>query len=151
MALMPRARPHFSVFLSAHARAHFFNLNLLHDKIRTASIALHRLRSGHNHLNGHRSKYKPITSLCRNGCNTREDANHVLIVCPVLEQFRTKIKHFFTKYSLEFNKETVFGYNSKLAKKLFELEVQNNILLCIEIIASFKQCLAFSCLTFNIE
>jgi hypothetical protein len=98
-----------------------------HDKNRTASIALHRLRSGHNHLNGHTSKFKQITALCRNGCVTREDTNHLLIVCPALEQFRLKIKQCFTKYSLEFNKETVLGYNSTLTKKI-QIKIRNNLI-----------------------
>jgi len=98
-----------------------------HDKNRTASIALHRLRTGHNHLNGHRSKYKPITSLCRKGCNTREDSNHILIVCPALEQFRLKIKQLFTKYNLKFDKETVLGYSSNVTKKI-QVKIRNNLI-----------------------
>ena len=95
-----------------------------HDKNRIATIALHRLRSGHNHLNAHRSKYKPVSSLCRRGCNNKENTFHILLECPFIEQYRIKIKKFFSDNALNFNQENILGYNKELDSKL-QIKIRN--------------------------
>ena len=95
-----------------------------HDKNRIATIALHRLRSGHNHLNAHRSKYKPVSSLCRRGCNNKENTFHILLECPFIEQYRIKMKKFFSDNALNFNQENILGYNKELDSKL-QIKIRN--------------------------
>ncbi|EFX75318.1 hypothetical protein DAPPUDRAFT_108042 [Daphnia pulex] len=62
-------------------------------KDRATTICLHRLRSGHNHLNSfnHRIDKKADPS-CRKGCEAMENVKHILIDCPATENQRQEIR-----------------------------------------------------------
>lgn len=81
-------------------------------KDRRTSICLHRLRSGHNSLNKFRNRIDPeCDPLCRRGCEEVEDAQHVLIDCPALENPRRILKHFLLLKNLPFDLPSVLGLN----------------------------------------
>ncbi len=98
-----------------------------HKTNRVATIALHRLRSGHNRLNGHQSKYNPVLPFCRRGCREKEDAEHVLIKCPALDEYRVKLKQLVQKYNIPLNVQTILGCNFDLRNNL-QIIVRNAVL-----------------------
>ena len=80
---------------------------------RKISIALHRLRTGHNNLRSHRSRFDVDCSpFCRFGCKVKENAQHLLIDCSSLSKYRDKAMRVFSQFQLPFNLETLLGLNS---------------------------------------
>lgn len=63
----------------------------LHNN-RAIQTTLLRLRSGHNKLRCFVNKWDPFTSPnCRKGCDTPENAEHVLLQCPSYDDARTQL------------------------------------------------------------
>jgi hypothetical protein len=92
---------------------------------RKVSVALHRLRSGHNHLNGHRFKFDPncLSPNCRHGCNAQENARHVLLDCPFSDRERLPLRLLFTQLNLPFSLENVLCLNDSIDKNsLFRIQ-----------------------------
>ena len=85
---------------------------------RRTSVALHRLRSGHNHLNGHRFKFDPDCQSpnCRHGCIAQENARHVLLDCPFFDHERHPLRLLFTRLNLPFTLENVLCFNDSIPK-----------------------------------
>jgi len=80
---------------------------------RKISIALHRLRTGHNNLRSHRSRFDVDCSpFCRFGCKVKENAQHLLMNCSFLSKYRDKTMRVFSQSQLPFNLETLLGLNS---------------------------------------
>jgi ribonuclease HI len=90
----------------------------LNARSRKISVALHRLRSGHNHLNSHRFKFDPQCQSpnCRNGCNAQENANHVLLICPFFDRERQRLRLLFTRLGIPFNLKNVLCLNDSIDK-----------------------------------
>lgn len=87
-----------------------------HSDNRRASVALHRLRTGHNHLNSFRHRIDPEEDpSCRNGCEAIEDTQHILIDCPTHNQRRHKLKTFLTSKAVGFNLDTILGLSPDLS------------------------------------
>ncbi|EFX67714.1 hypothetical protein DAPPUDRAFT_330770 [Daphnia pulex] len=79
---------------------------------RQVAICLHRLRSGHNRLNAFSHRIDPEADpSCRVGCAAIENARHILESCSRNEEFRLKIRQFFSDRNLELNASTMFGFN----------------------------------------
>jgi ribonuclease HI len=79
---------------------------------RQVAMCQHRLRSGHNQLNAfsHRMDSEADPS-CRFGCAAIENARHILESCSRNEEFRLKIRQFFSDRNLELNASTMLGLN----------------------------------------
>ncbi len=79
---------------------------------RLISSCLHRLRSGHHHLNSfsHRMEAGADPS-CRNRCEAIESEEHCLMVCPSFKPQRRNIRRFLASKNLPFNLVTVLGLN----------------------------------------
>ena len=86
-------------------------------KDRQICIALHRLRSGHNRLNSSRPwldvNRDPSCRFCQ---SANEDAEHIIIQCPNLEQYRLKLKEVCRKNSTQFVLKTVLGCNKEVSR-----------------------------------
>ncbi|XP_045022876.1 uncharacterized protein LOC116932420 [Daphnia magna] len=79
---------------------------------RQVAICLHRLRSGHNRLNAFNHRIDPEADpSCRFGCAAIENTRHILESCPRNEEFRLKIRQFFSDRNLELNANTILGLN----------------------------------------
>ena len=97
-----------------------------HNTNRVATVALHRIRSGHNRLNSHQSKYKPVLPFCRRGCNEKEDSEHLFLKCAALDANRVKITKIFEKHKIPFNLQTLLGCNFTLTGKQ-QLIIRNSV------------------------
>jgi hypothetical protein len=76
---------------------------------------LHKLRSEHNRLNGHLSKFElTITPDCALGCNSKENSCPILIDCPHYLVFRNALIHFFALQKIPFTLDNLLGYNLSL-------------------------------------
>jgi hypothetical protein len=79
------------------------------------ALCLHRLRSGHNRLNPFSHRIDPeVDPSCRFGCAAIENTHHKLESCPRNEEFRLKIRQFFSERSLELNANTMLGLNQTI-------------------------------------
>ena len=88
---------------------------LIHPS-RKISIVLHRLRTGHNGLGNHRSRFDPdVSPLCRLGCSQRENAQHILIDCPRLVRCRAAILRLFSHIHLPLTLENLLGLHPSLS------------------------------------
>ena len=89
-----------------------------HTQDRPTSTCLHRLRSGHTHLNSfsHRIDIGADPS-CRQGCAAIESIHHVLIECTAHHSHRQKINQFFATANLPLNTQTLFGLNPDIDTK----------------------------------
>jgi hypothetical protein len=89
-----------------------------HHKDRATTICLHRLRSGHNHLNSfnHRIDKKADPS-CRKGCEAIENVKHILIDCPATENQRQEIRLLLANFNVTMDVNKILGLNRALAAK----------------------------------
>jgi ribonuclease HI len=89
-----------------------------HTNDRPTTTCLHRLRSGHTHLNSfaHRIDIGADPS-CRQGCAAIESIHHVLIDCPAHHTHRQKINRFFDTANLQLNTQTLLGLNPAIDTK----------------------------------
>jgi hypothetical protein len=89
-----------------------------HSKDRASSTCLHRLRSGHTHLNSftHRINNEADPS-CRHGCPEIENQNHVLIECAYHNAHRQKINSFFRQEKIPLNTHTLLGLDSNISPR----------------------------------
>ena len=72
-------------------------------KSRSISVALHRLRSGHNNLNAFKHRIDiDEDPFCRFGCEAIENANHVILHCSEFADDRVKISEFCQKKNMDF-------------------------------------------------
>ena len=86
-----------------------------HSNDRATSTGLHRLRSGHTHLNSfsHRINIDADPS-CRLGCPAIENQKHVLIDCPLHNAHRQHILSFFLQKNLPLNPHTLLGLDPNI-------------------------------------
>ncbi len=90
---------------------------------RKVSISLHRLRTGHHHLNAFRHRIDPEEDpSCRFGCEALENERHCLLVCPALHHHRQKILSYFASANIPVNLDNFLGLNPDLNHKtLFKI------------------------------
>jgi len=85
------------------------------DKSRQNSVALDRIRSGHNLLNRYQFRLdEGADPSCRFGCEKLEDAEHLLLRCPELNNHRRNLLLFFNSNNIDLNLETITGCNPNL-------------------------------------
>jgi hypothetical protein len=69
-------------------------------------------RSGHNRLNAFNHRIDPEANpSCRFSCTAIENDRHVLESCPRNEEFRLKIRQFFSARNLDLNANNMLGLN----------------------------------------
>ena len=86
---------------------------------RRIQVALFRARSGHNRLNYSAGRWKQeISRKCTYGCPDLEDAEHVVLNCLHLEQYRAPLRSFLRRNSLTLDWATVFGLNQDIPSNL---------------------------------
>lgn len=94
---------------------------------RRISIVLHRLRTGHNGLGNHRSRFDPdFSPLCRSGCSERENAQHILIDCPHLVKHRVAILRLFSHLNLPLTLENLLGLHPSIPCQQ-QLSIRNTL------------------------
>ena len=87
------------------------------SKVRTLSIALHRLRSGHNLLRYQRSRINvEVDPGCRFGCLAIEDADHIVIHCPYFQLERQKLAAYCLRRGIELTLSNVLGCCPSLSR-----------------------------------
>lgn len=81
-------------------------------KKRAVSVCLHRLRTGHHHLNSfsHRCD-KEADPSCRQGCEAIENEQHCLLSCRAYQTHRAGLISFLNARNLPTNLQTVLGLN----------------------------------------
>ena len=76
---------------------------------------LHKLRSEHNRLNGHLSKFElTLTPDCALGCHSKENSCHILIDCPYYSAHRNALISFFALHNIPYTLDNLLGYNLSL-------------------------------------
>ena len=84
-------------------------------KNRSVSMALHRLRSGHNRLNAFKHRIDEAADpSCRYQCEALENAEHLLLHCLQFVDLRKKLVTFCQDKKIPFNLLTVLGLNSDI-------------------------------------
>ena len=97
-------------------------------KKRRHSVALHRIRTGHNLLNKYRHRIdNGADPSCRLGCAEIEDSAHLILDCPHLEQFRSNLRLVCAKLKVHFDLENVTGLNPS-HDKLTQLKIRDHFI-----------------------
>ena len=86
-------------------------------KNRRHSTALHRIRSGHNLLNKFKFRLdEGADPSCRHGCDSIEDASHLILVCPHLAEHRETLSSACQELEVTFDLESITGVNPSYDK-----------------------------------
>ena len=105
-----------------HLRFGFFPWKFHNN--RKISSALHRIRSGHNRLKGHTSRFQTPDDgdpffepdcWCRYGCDAIENADHLIISCPHLNPSRLFLQNFIRRHNCNFDQATLSGCNPEVS------------------------------------
>ena len=98
------------------------------DKNRQNSVALHRIRTGHNLLNKYQFRLdEGADPSCRFGCEKLEDAEHLLLHCPVLDSHRRNLVLFFSKNNIDLNFQSITGCNLNLDRNT-QLKIRDKVI-----------------------
>jgi hypothetical protein len=82
---------------------------------RQTAICLHKLRTGHHHLNSFRHRIdQEEDPSCRHGCEAIKDSNHALTICQKYETHRQALRILLTSKNLPFDHDTIIGLNPTL-------------------------------------
>jgi len=89
------------------------------SKIRKASVALHKLRSGHNRLGVFQNRIdEEHDPTCRFGCADLENAAHLLLWCQQFNEARHKVQEFCRQKEIPFDLPTVLGCSNNISHSL---------------------------------
>jgi ribonuclease HI len=103
------------------------------DKSRQNSVALHRIRSGHNLLNRYQFRLdEGADPSCRFGCEKLEDAEHLLLRCPELNNHGRNLLLFFNSNNIDLNLETITGCNPNLDRNT-QFKIRDKLISFIKI------------------
>ena len=103
------------------------------DKNRQNSVALHRIRSGHNLLNRYQFRLdEGADPSCRFGCEKLEDAEHLLLHCPVLDSHRRNLVLFFNRNNIDLNFQSITGCNLNLDRNT-QFKIRDKVISFIKV------------------
>lgn len=93
-------------------------LNWHNCKARKFTRTLFRLRTGHNRLNGHLSRFnKSINPNCQDCHRDEETAEHVLLQCTSWIPERGEINHYFHTHNIQPELTNLLGLNPSFPSK----------------------------------